>query len=359
VNRIPTFGCVVLATADILLIVPRATTLQYILSLIAAGALFFRHRWPHATLLATLPGLFADTAILASLIALYSVAVVERRRLILGCAGIVVACGALIPWPNLAFMPAPRIVRAVIYTLLAVAAPMGLGLLVRTRRELASRLNELATHRERERDRHAERVLITERTRLAREMHDVVSHQVSLIALTAGALSVTTTDQSTVETAQTLRSLAVRTLDELRHMVGVLRSAPAGLLPQPRLADLDHLLDNHKNAALYISGLSGRELSEPMERAVYRTVQEALTNIAKHAPQATTAINISADSNFLTVQVTNQASPLSDPAHTLPHGNHGLTGLKERAQLLGGQCDAYALSGGGFTVRMTIPLENI
>lgn len=356
-KRFFTLGCVGLATTDILLTMPQTTVHQYILSLIAAAALSLRYRWPRVTLLATIPGLFTGPAILASLIALYVVATVERRRLVLGCAGALVTVGVLLPWPNFTHIPIHQVVRAVLYALLSTAAPIGLGLLVRTRRELANRLTELAAHRVRERDQHAERVLITERTRLAREMHDVVSHQVSLIALTAGALSVRATDEATVETAHTLRRLAVRTLDELRHMVGVLRSAPAGLLPQPRLSDLDQLLSNHPHATANVTGLAGRDLPEPLERAVYRTVQEALTNIGKHAPAAPTVVEIAADDNFLNVQVTNQPSSLPVSAVRLPRGNHGLTGLRERAQILSGRFDAHAMADGGFTVRMTLPLE--
>ena len=129
-----------------------------------------------------------------------------------------------------------------IQCVMLAAGPAAVGLLARTRRELADRLSELTRGRQRESRLLADRVLATERARLAREMHDVVSHQVSLISIQAGALQVSTGEPAARESAVTIRELSVRTLEELRQMVGVLRASGVRgdepLAPQPRLADL-------------------------------------------------------------------------------------------------------------------------
>src|SRR5690606_22684015 len=117
----------------------------------------------------------------------------------------------------------PDLVHTTGWALLSATASLGLGVLVRTRRELA----DLATRRERERTRHAQQIRAAEQARLAREMHDIVSHHVSLIALMAGALRNKAPDTATAATADTLRQLAVRTLDALRHLLGVLRQSPS------------------------------------------------------------------------------------------------------------------------------------
>lgn len=134
---------------------------------------------------------------------------------------------------------------AVMYTLLSTATPIALGLLAQTRAELTARLEELDRAKEAERQQHEAQVLAPERARIAREMHDVVSHQVSLIAVQAGALQVGEGSPKTKDTAKTIRTLAVRTLDELRDMVTVLRASAgstAQLTPQPTVADLDELI---------------------------------------------------------------------------------------------------------------------
>ncbi|MFJ9459469.1 sensor histidine kinase [Kitasatospora sp. NPDC101447] len=345
---------------DAALVARDTTWWQLTLSTVAALALFWRRRFPVTVLLLTMPGSWVEEIWLAPITAVYTVAA-ERPR-----PRIVVACGVLFALVEFFHWPLPADVfdlsRATaldaIQAVMLAAGPAATGLLARTRRELAARLDELTRGQERESRLLAERVLITERGRLAREMHDVVSHQVSLISIQAGALQVSTTDPAAVTTARTIRELSVRTLDELRQMVGVLRGTggvpDAPLAPQPRLADLPRLIEESGLAADAELNPGDRPWPEAVQRAAYRTVQEALTNITKYAPEAAVHVKVRAKGRRLRVEVRNDAPPVH-PAETLPGGGHGLVGLRERAQLLGGTLTAGPTHDGGFEVRAELP----
>jgi signal transduction histidine kinase len=237
-------------------------------------------------------------------------------------------------------------------------SPVFLGQRVQARRELSLRLVEVSEAREHERLLIAQSVLATERAQLAREMHDAVSHQVSLIAVRAGALQVGSRDTEAKEAAATIRRLSVQTLDELRHMVGILRasgSRPTELTPQPSLADLDRLVAGSGIDTDLRTDLPG-DLPPPVQRAVYRTVQEALTNIRKHAPGATATIRMRQEDRTLRVTVTNTAP--SRPALSLPGAHHGLIGLRQRAELLGGTVTSRHLGDGGYELRLVLPVDS-
>jgi signal transduction histidine kinase len=332
-------------------------------SLLAAAALLLRKRWPMLVLLATLPGMELSQIWLAPMFAVYSVAVRHRNRWAIGLGGLLVALTQFIPWPVGDFTLAwdRTTALAALYAMLAAAAPIALGMLVTTRRELAVRLDELTRGQERERRLLAESVLSTERARLAREMHDVVSHQVSLISIQAGALQVRAGDpEAAKETARTIRQLSVKTLEELRQMVGVLRAAGGDakpLTPQPTLADLPRLVAE-SGLACDLDAEREEHLPEPVERAAYRTVQEALTNVRKHAPGSSVTVRLGRASGSLQVTVTNTPGAPDAPPLLLPGGGHGLIGLRERAQQLGGAFAATPLPDGGFTVTATFPLSS-
>jgi signal transduction histidine kinase len=199
-----------------------------------------------------------------------------------------------------------------------------------------------------------------ERAKIAREMHDVVSHQVSLIAMQAGALQVTTTDDMARETAATIRGLSTRTLDELRDLLGALRTATDGA-DEP---DLETLMDLVKDSTMDVTlrmDLAGRKPPGPVAGAAYRTVQEALTNVRKHAAYAPATVLVTVNAGALLVQVDNEPPVAADratlpQADALPSGGHGLLGLRERATLLGGDFHAGPTDDGGFRVRASLPL---
>jgi signal transduction histidine kinase len=346
---------------------PPAWDRDWVLSGIAVAGLLLRRRYSVVSWLLCLPGVIWGYVLVAPLIAEYSVAGQVRRRWVLAlvvpgsfAAQAAAAQVAGYAGPNLAFL------QNLVYAAIFAVGPAALALLVRARHELAAQLRELTESRQSERVLLAGSVLAEERARLAREMHDVVSHQVSLIALQAGALRVTTDSPATRETAATIRALAVRTLDELRVMIGVLRGGQeAELAPPPLLADVPRLVADCGLPATLDSDLpQDRNWPDAVQRAAYRTVQEGLTNARKHAPGAPICVRLRVSGSLLLVQVRNDPPPGSPtPAARLgvelPDGGHGLVGLRERAELLGGQLRAARTDDGGFDLLVTLGASSL
>jgi len=356
-----TFCLVGASMLDAWLNFPKPRDWTFYASVLAAASLLLRKRFPRTVLLVTLPGLYAGTAMVASMVALYEVARAGRANWQTWSAGVVVGLGLFITWPLSAFNKESLADHTLdlIHAVMLAGGPAALGLLLRTREALSARVAELASLRDHERELHAQTILARERARIAREMHDVVSHQAGLIAVQAGALQVTARDPEVRQTAKMLRGLAVATLEELRTMILVLRAAGAGpteLVPQPRLTDLPRLVaESEVDAALQLLVPGDAVLPEPVERAAYRTVQEALTNVRKHALGAPTEVVVRLDGDRLLVAVDN--GPAATPGRLdLPGGGHGIVGLRERATLLGGTLTAAEAVGGGFGVHLSVPV---
>lgn len=324
-------------------------------AILALVALLFRTRAPYVVFALTIPALVTDSGAIASLVALFSVAELrpQRGRLIL-CALTTFVCHAT-PWEQLY----DGVGKAwdVLYALLFTLAPISLGMLVRARSELSRRLEEVERVRQHEQELLVEQALARERADLAREMHDVISHQVSLIAVQAGALQVSTLDRATVEKAQTIRTLCVHTLDELRQMVGVLRAAGSPLVelaPRPGIDDLPVLLAA-SGVPTTITNRCGAPLtpSASVQHVIYRAVQEGLTNVAKHAPGARAELELNIEHGQALLTLTNtRPTRLPD---ALPSARQGLVGLRERAELLGGSLRSGRLCDGGFELSITLP----
>jgi signal transduction histidine kinase len=351
---------VALAVLDAVLSTRGAGGVSFAISLLAAVALLARHRWPHVAFALTVPALTTAYVLVAPLAALYAVAAKSRSRRGVEVCAAVGFLSYYLPWPFTDFEP-DRVVGnllGLIYASVFIGAPVALGLLTRTRQDLDQRLAELTASSQREQQLVAETVRTQERTHLAREMHDVVSHKVSLIAVQAGAMERTTADDVAREAARTIRELSVQTLNELRSHVGVLRGSGGRareLVPQPSLADIPRLLaDSGANATTEFHGVSERRWPDHVERAAYRTVQEALTNISKHAPGAQVVVRVLGDEACLRVVVRN-GPPAFEQAANLSGGGHGLIGLRERAELLGGTFRAEPTSDHGFLVEAVYP----
>jgi signal transduction histidine kinase len=332
-------------------------------ALVACAGLMFRRRAPLAVFVATLPAVLLTWAAFANLIALYTLAASSRnRKLLAGCALTSAICSVL-PWPaseldsDLADLSTSTSLLWLLYSLATSAAPVFLGQLILARRDLAARLDEITDAHAHEELLITQNVLATERAQLAREMHDVVSHQVSLISVRAGALQVSTNDPQTKQAAATIRQLSVRTLEELRYMVNVLRasgSRPTELTPQPTLDQLaDLVAGSAVNVRLDLGLPAGAELPPPVQRAIYRTVQEGLTNVRKHAPGSTALVEIRWDDGSIRTTVTNTAP--TRPVLPLPSGQHGLAGLRQRAHLLGGTLRAERTDDNGFRLDLRLP----
>ncbi|MEV2210075.1 histidine kinase [Streptomyces sp. NPDC050997] len=326
---------------------------------LACVALAARRRLPLAVFLLTLPASLMQDVVFAPFAALFTLAERSRDRRLLAVCAVLFALASAAPWPpdDLSSHDRAWTVVSFFYTLATAAAPVLLGQLLQARRDLARRLIEIEEAREHERLLHSQAVLARERAQLAREMHDVVSHQVSLIAVQAGALQVAARDPDFKEGARTIRSLSVDTLDELRHMVTLLRASggrATELTPQPTLADL-HQLVTTSGIDTELSGELPPDINPPAQRAVYRTVQEALTNVRKHAPGARATVRLwsADDGGGFGVTVTN--TPSSRPSLPLPGSHQGLVGLKERAELLGGTFESGPAPEGGYRVSLRIP----
>jgi signal transduction histidine kinase len=234
-----------------------------------------------------------------------------------------------------------------------------LGDSMRYRRGYYAGLEDKAARLEAERHAQAKIAAAAERARIARELHDIVAHHVSVMVVQAdGARYALRTDPGRAETALTAISATGRqALTEMRRLLGVLRSAgeQSGLAPVPGLGELRELLDQARAAGLEVGyTLTGtpRELPEGAELAAYRVVQESLTNTRKHGGlAATAAVTLRYEPEGLTVEVTDDgiASPGSEPA------GHGLAGMRERIAMYGGTVQAGPLPGGGFGVTAHLP----
>ena len=219
---------------------------------------------------------------------------------------------------------------------------------------------ERAVLAERERQEQAQRIVTEERARIARELHDVVAHRVSMMTVQAGAAkTVAATDpEAAVRAMGAVEAAGRQALDELRHLLGVLRPpiADDGTSPQPGLADLDRLVAQMRAAGhdveLTTEGALG-DLPARVELSAYRIVQESLTNVVKHAgPGARASVRVAHDGGWLSVDVTDDGSG----ATVLPGAGHGVVGMRERASLLGGSLDVGSGDGGGFRVRARLPV---
>ncbi|MGW4165902.1 sensor histidine kinase [Streptomyces chartreusis] len=356
-------GLVVLAALDAWInLYGEATPFMWACAALGCTGLLLRRRFPLAVFLLTLPmTLFMDVAV-APFSALYTLATRTRNRpLLAGCA-LLNAAATTLAWPlSDTFsgdpFPGDRTWTFIefVYTLAMAFAPILCGRLVQARRDVARQLVEVQVAREHERALYAQTVLARERAQLAREMHDVVSHQVSLIAVQAGALQVAAKDPEARDAARTIRTLSVNTLDELRHMVTLLRASggkETELTPQPTLADLQQLIANSGIETTLTGGLPPG-ISTTAQRTVYRTVQEALTNVRKHAPGARAEIRLWHDAQHYGVTVTNTAS--TRPSVALPSARHGLIGLGERAELLGGTLTAEPTPQAGYKIELRAP----
>ncbi|MGW5121261.1 sensor histidine kinase, partial [Streptomyces noursei] len=243
-----------------------------------------------------------------------------------------------------------------------VIGPLVVGYAVALRRDLATAArNELAMM-ERWHQLQVERARETERRRIAREMHDVVSHRVGHMVVAAGALETAhqPNPDKVARTAGLIRTEGRHALEELREVLGVLapdhahESAPRA--PQPDATDLPELVDRARtaghDATLTVTG-SPETLPTMVRQALYRATQEALTNAAKHAPGAQVSVSLHCGPDAAELTVVN-GPPTAPPHQDLPGSGRGLLGLRERAALLGGTVDAGP-HGDGFRLSVRLP----
>jgi signal transduction histidine kinase len=318
---------------------------------LACGALFLRRRWPLQLAVALLAaGALSHFVTGAAMVALYTVAVRRPPR----TTGWVAAL-AYAPVPLfLARTPAPGTKEtdsALTYFAL-VAAALSWGLYVRSRRQLLASLRERAARAAAEARREA-------REDIAREMHDVLAHRLSLLSVHAGALEFhpEAPREEIRRAAAVVRDSAHQALQDLREVVGVLREPGAGLRPQPVLTDVERLVEEARQAGADVA--AEVDVADPaavpaaVGRTVYRVVQECLTNARKHAAgQRVTVTVTGGPGEGLAVEVRNRAPDAAESP--VPGGGHGLVGLAERVRLTDGRL-VHGRVGGDFRVTARIP----
>jgi signal transduction histidine kinase len=242
---------------------------------------------------------------------------------------------------------------------MAVAFGVGLAF-ARIRRHSAS-LEERAAAAERERLAATERAAAEERARIARELHDVISHDVSLIVLQASVeRRVRADDDPAAQTLASIESTGREALAELRRMLGVLRKGgdEAPLRPQPGLAQLPDLVEQARAAGIPVElVVDGEPVPVPsgLDIAAYRIVQESLTNAAKHAAGAAVTAVLRYEDGALEIDIVDDGGR-GVATVPLPRGGHGLVGMQERVAVFGGSLEAAPSSTGGFRVRARLPL---
>jgi signal transduction histidine kinase len=327
---------------------------------VACLGLWWRRRWPLgvAVVLILISAVSASSVVAAS-IALFAVAVHRRVGVVLPVAVLNIAAGAAYFWlrPQ---QQQPYWVSLVI-TAAVTAALVAWGMFVRARRQLVWSLHDRAVRAEAEQRLLADQARSAERARIAREMHDVVAHRVSLMVLHAGALEVRP-DLPPAEVqriAGLIRATARQALEELRGVIGVLRdeAAPdtAPQTPQPTLTDISRLVEDSRRAGTNVELKMhvDRPESAPgaLGRDAYRIVQEALTNVNKHATGTATTVTLAGGPGIgLRVAIRNRLL-LDPPPHSpLPGAGMGLVGLAERVSLSGGTLTHGPTPDGEFAV---------
>ncbi|MET0865670.1 MAG: histidine kinase [Nakamurella sp.] len=331
------------------------------LGVVATVAMWWRRRFPVTVLVIAALTCLVSQVLAPVLLGLLTVAIRRRDRVLVACtAGVALCLVAPTPttqtdldWPSVV----AGAVTAVVFALW--------GAYVGARRDLVASLRDRASRAEAERELRAEQARLAERSRIAREMHDVLAHKVSLIALQAGALEVNPAvgADRVEQSAGLIRSTARDALEELREVLGVLRAdqsvdgtGTAPLAPQPGLADVPALVESSRAAGVRVtlSVPTVDLLPEQTGRTVYRVVQEALTNVHKHARGAATEVSVSSAGALVRVTVTNQR-PVS-AGTLLPGSGAGLIGLRERVALVGGSMTAGPTDAGGWRVDARLPL---
>nr|WP_239521895.1 histidine kinase [Geodermatophilus sabuli] len=243
---------------------------------------------------------------------------------------------------------------------LVVAGPAAAGRLVAHQRAQTERLRTLTAELVHERAAAERAAAAEERTRIARELHDVIGHEVTVIALQAdaAAAALAKAPERAAAPVAAIRSAAAETLAEMRRVVGLLRG-PADdgtedLRPQPGLADLAALADAARAAGTPVELCFRPPAGHPpqsLQVTVYRVVQEAITNAQRHAPGSSVRIRVAADGDVLCIEVSSSGGRRGGP----PGGGHGLVGMRERVRLHGGRLVAEPTAD-GFAVSARLPL---
>jgi signal transduction histidine kinase len=331
-------------------------------------ALWIRRRRPvEVAVAAAAVAAFSAMAGGAVIVAVFNAAVRASRRALLGIVALSLVSLTIFP---LLYPSVGSLLPQVLLAILLLAVAVGWGLFTRARRELIRSLRDRAERLESEQRLRVAQAREAERRRIAREMHDVLAHRLSLLSVHAGALEFRpdAPPEEVAEAAGVIRATAQTALQELRDVIGVLRDeAEESTLqpPQPTLAQLPALVEESRVAGMRIDSsidaTVGEEMPAAVGRTAYRVVQEGLTNARKHAPAAAVEVSVSAnDDPALIVEVVSRRAvgvPATGPpdAASIEGSGSGLVGLAERVSLAGGDLEHGPNERGDFVLRATLP----
>ena len=333
--------------------------------------LWLRRRWPVGLALALVAlSTFSETVAGAMVVALFTVAIHRPPR----TTARVYALSVLAALVYVVVRPEPGVpaIALFLFGVVVQGAAVGWGLFIHYRRQLVLSLRDRAVRAETEAHLRAEQAQQRARDEIAREMHDVLGHRLSLLSVHAGALEFRpdASPEEIARAAKVIRENAHLALQDLREVVGVLR-APVGELPQPTLADVRQLVAESGRAGMRVGlreELGGATLPDLVGRTAYRTVQEGLTNARKHAPGAEVVVRLAGSpGEGLTVEVCNEApgsrpapgpdpGPAAGPEAVSDFGpGQGLVGLAERVALADGRLEHGPTAGGGWRLAAWLP----
>jgi signal transduction histidine kinase len=357
-----------------------------LLAMLACAPAAFPSRWPAFRRRWPVPLLVVATAVVAVEIgsgntsvpftlllalAVYGIAsTMPRRRSIRAAlaAAVVIGCALLVCWARVGPSPTGR---AAGESLLPLAAAWFIGDSVTARRKYLAGLAWQAEQQRAAETERARRELGEQRVRIARELHDVIAHSLAVITVQAGVgRRLMAKDPAQASGAlESIESIGRTAQDELRAVLGLLREeevSPAALAPVPGLADLDELVATVRAAGtpvdLHMSGADG-QLSPALGLSVYRVIQEALTNVVKHAPGARASVDLAVSARAVRIAVTDDGSPGATAVSDAEAGQrqaagHGITGMRERVSAFGGLLVAHPAGPRGFQVRARIPRQD-
>jgi signal transduction histidine kinase len=352
------------------------SSFSFVAAIAAAVLLCWRHRWPVlVTGIALVPSLVLTADAMAALIALAALAAARRDRMLWLGGALVYAATALALWRDASWDPyvtvagkwmstetaVGKIVGVAVTAAVLTAIPLTVGILRGTRADLRQR-------EQRERELRDEVTRQEERSRIAHEMHDVLGHRLSLLSLQAGALEVSASPAAG-EVARTVRTTARQSLEDLRQVIGVLRDGREFLTPDgapsrpaPSLADLTTLVSETRQAGAPVNLMvlldQASTAPAPLCLAVYRIVQESLTNVLRHAPGAAADVTVRGGPGAgVALEIVNPLA-VADPSPGSGSGSGsgtGLTGISERVTALGGTVSIGPTREHTFAVRAWLP----
>lgn len=320
----------------------------------------WRRRWPTAAFLISivsvsllwLLGYNAGQLPFLLMVGGYFVAVARPMWEVMLCSAVALGCFGLLWWGD----GAPYGLRDALISVLAVAITVGLGRAARLRVDLADARAQAA-------EEVARRQSSEERLRIARELHDIIGHSLGTIAVQAGVGRhlMETEPEKAAEALDNIAKISRDSLDEVRSVVAALRDDEPSYRPAPGLADLPELVDTVRSTGLAVDLTLPNDLDVVPRQtgaAVYRIAREALTNTVRHAHASKASVQVNHRDGRLELEIHDDGSGSGNGRESSHGTGHGITGMRERAEALGGRLSAGPASDGGFLVTVSLPVDS-